>query len=84
MLRELYSSSASDLQKIEVDNKDLITMFHKTLVGRDVSKKINHFVNEIVEYKDNKKIEKLSDITQNFYQHFSKRMEDSPIYKGTK
>lgn len=57
-------------------------MFNKTLVGKDVSKRINHFVNEIIEHKDSKRIEKLSDITQNFYQHFSKRMDESPIYKG--
>ncbi|OXU25499.1 hypothetical protein TSAR_000309 [Trichomalopsis sarcophagae] len=81
LLRELYSSNASDLQKIETDNRDLINMFNKTLVAKDVSKKINHFVNEIVEHKDSKRIERLSEITQNFYQNFSKRMEESSIYK---
>lgn len=82
MLRELYNSSATELQKIEADNRDLISMFNKTVVGKDVSKKINHFVNEIVEYKDSKRIEKLSDVTQNFYQGFCKRMDESSIYKG--
>ncbi|XP_058806155.1 rab5 GDP/GTP exchange factor [Phymastichus coffea] len=81
ILRELYNSSTTELQKIESDNHDLISMFNKTIVGRDVFKKINYFVNEIVECKDGKKIEKLSDVTQNFYQNFSKRMEESSIYK---
>jgi hypothetical protein len=35
-----------------------------------------------MEHKDRKKIETLSDITQTFYQNFSKSMEDNFIYKG--
>ena len=83
LIRELYINNA-DILKIEADNRDLITMFHKTPVSKDVYKRINHFVTEILEQKDSKKIEKLSDITQNFYQNFQKRMEENPIYKGTK
>lgn len=78
----MFTNNASDLKKIESDNQDLITLLHKTGIAKDISIKINQFVNEIIECKDGNKIEKLSDITQNFYQSFSKWMDENYLYQG--
>lgn len=81
LLRELCINNV-DILKVEAENRDLIVIFNKTPVARDVSKRINYFVSEVLENKDCKKIERLSDITQTFYQNFQKRMEEHILYKG--
>ncbi|XP_011494921.1 PREDICTED: rab5 GDP/GTP exchange factor, partial [Ceratosolen solmsi marchali] len=81
LLKEPNTCTLSDFQNIEKDSTDLLCIINKTTIGNDVIKKITHFLNEIMEYKDSKRIEKLSDITQTFYQNFSKSMEENSIYK---
>lgn len=82
LIQDLYSDCKEEIKKIETENLDLITIIHKSQIIKDVSKKINNFINDILENTDCKQIEKLSDITQSFYQNFSIKMEHSSIYKG--
>ncbi|XP_043796792.1 rab5 GDP/GTP exchange factor isoform X1 [Apis laboriosa] len=69
-----------DLEKVKTDNRDLIAMIAKTPVERDVKKCMHSFIVEILQNKDIKRIEELSEITQNFYQVFAKRLENSVKY----
>ncbi|XP_017757948.1 PREDICTED: rab5 GDP/GTP exchange factor [Eufriesea mexicana] len=71
-----------DLEKVKADNRDLISMIAKTPVERDVRKCMHSFIIEILQNKDVKRIEELSEITQNFYQVFAKRLENSTKYAG--
>ncbi|KAL7305242.1 hypothetical protein TKK_0002627 [Trichogramma kaykai] len=75
LLRELYNSNASDLDKIRVDNQDLLKVLDTALL-KDLQRKMDNFLIEILEAKDRKKIEKLSDLTQIFYQNCSKSLEE--------
>lgn len=81
MLYELTKDNP-DLEKVKADNRDLIAMITKTPVERDVRKCMHSFIIEILQNKDVKRIEELSEITQNFYQVFAKRLENSAKYAG--
>lgn len=74
----------SDLEKVKTENRDLIAMIAKTPVEKDVRKCMNSFIIDILQNKDVKRIEELSEITQNFYQVFAKRLENSAKYAGTR
>jgi len=54
----------------------------KTPVEKDVRKCIHSFIVDILQNKDVKRIEELSEITQNFYHVFGKRLENSTKYAG--
>lgn len=69
-----------DLEKIKAENRDLIVMIAKTPVERDIRKCMHSFIIDILQNKDVKRIEELSEITQNFYQVFAKRLENSIKY----
>lgn len=69
-----------DLEKVKTENRDLITSITKTPVEKDVRKCIHSFIMDILQNKDIKRIEELSEITQNFYQVFAKRLENSVKY----
>lgn len=71
-----------DLEKIKAENRDLIVMIAKTPVERDIRKCMHSFIIDILQNKDVKRIEELSEITQNFYQVFAKRLENSTKYAG--
>ena len=67
---------------MKLESRELLTIIGKTLAEKDVQKCINSFVNKIVQNKDFKRIEELSEIAQNFFQSFGKRMDNSPNYAG--
>ncbi|KAI4483118.1 hypothetical protein M0804_008173 [Polistes exclamans] len=69
-----------DLEKVKAENRDLIASIAKTPVEKDVRKCIHSFVVDILQNKDIKRIEELSEITQTFYQVFAKRLENSFKY----
>lgn len=69
-----------DLEKVKAENRDLIAVIAKTPVEKDVRKCMHSFIIEILQNKDVKRIEELSEITQNFYQMFAKRLENSTKY----
>ncbi|XP_012143490.1 rabaptin-5-associated exchange factor for Rab5 isoform X2 [Megachile rotundata] len=69
-----------DLMKVKIENRDLIAVIAKTPVEKDVRKCIHSFIIDILQNKDVKRIEELSEITQNFYQVFAKRLENSAKY----
>ncbi|KAI4501376.1 hypothetical protein M0802_003749 [Mischocyttarus mexicanus] len=69
-----------DLEKVKAENRDLIASITKTPVEKDVRKCIHSFVVDILQNKDIKRIEELSEITQTFYQVFAKRLENSFKY----
>lgn len=69
-----------DLEKVKIENRDLIAVIAKTPVEKDVRKCIHSFIIDILQNKDVKRIEELSEITQNFYQVFAKRLENSAKY----
>ncbi|XP_043271650.1 rab5 GDP/GTP exchange factor [Venturia canescens] len=71
-----------DLEKVKIESRELLALIVKTPAEKDVQKCINSFVNKIIQNKDFKRIEELSEIAQNFYQGFGKRMENSPNYAG--
>ncbi|CAK9822055.1 Rab5 GDP/GTP exchange factor [Anthophora retusa] len=79
LLYELTKDN-SDLEKVKAENRDLIAMIAKTPVERDVRKCMHSFIIEILQNKDVKRIEELSEITQNFYQGFAKRLENNAKY----
>ncbi|KAF7403237.1 hypothetical protein HZH68_006031 [Vespula germanica] len=79
LLYELTKDN-SDLEKVRTENRDLIASIVKTPVEKDVRKCIHSFVVDILQNKDIKRIEELSEITQNFYQVFAKRLENSVKY----
>lgn len=83
LLYELTKDN-SDLEKVKAENRDLIASIVKTPVEKDVRKCIHSFVVDILQNKDIKRIEELSEITQNFYQVFAKRLENSVKYAGIK
>ncbi|XP_029038472.1 rab5 GDP/GTP exchange factor isoform X2 [Osmia bicornis bicornis] len=70
----------SDLEKVKNENRDLIAMIAKTPVEKDVRKCMHSFIIDILQNKDVKRTEELSEITQNFYQVFAKRLENSAKY----
>ncbi|XP_076163237.1 rabaptin-5-associated exchange factor for Rab5 isoform X3 [Ptiloglossa arizonensis] len=70
----------SDLEKVKAENCEIIAMIAKTPVERDVKKCMYSFIIDILQNKDVKRIEDLSEITQNFYQVFAKRLENSAKY----
>lgn len=80
LVRDLLKNN-QDLDKIKYENRDLISIINKTRAERDLKKCMNFFVNKILQNKD-KKIEELSEITQNFYQDFAKQMENNSDYNG--
>lgn len=69
-----------DLEKVKAENRELIAIIAKTPVERDVKKCMHSFIIDILQNKDVKRIEELSEITQNFYQVFAKRLENSVKY----
>ncbi|XP_015598437.1 rab5 GDP/GTP exchange factor isoform X2 [Cephus cinctus] len=79
LLQELTKDNP-DLDKVKAENKDLIALIAETPAEKDVRKCILSFVKSILQSKDVKKIDELSEITQTFYQKFAKRMENSPNY----
>ncbi|KZC03839.1 PREDICTED: rab5 GDP/GTP exchange factor [Dufourea novaeangliae] len=70
----------SDLEKVKAENRELIGIIAKTSAERDVRKCMHSFIIEILQNKDVKRIEELSEITQNFYQIFAKRLENNVKY----
>lgn len=81
--QELYHELLKDnpdLEKVKTENRELLLYIAKTPVERDVRKCIHSFVIDILQNKDIKRIEELSEITQNFYHVFGKRLENSPKY----
>ncbi|XP_026829022.1 rab5 GDP/GTP exchange factor [Ooceraea biroi] len=81
--QELYHEllkDNTDLEKVKAENRDLLVYIAKTLVEKDVRKCIHSFVVDILQNKDIKRIEELSEITQNFYHVFGKRLENSTKY----
>lgn len=83
LYHELLKDNA-DLDKIKAENKELVLYMAKTPVEKDVRKCIYTFVVDILQNKDIKRIEELSEITQNFYHVFGKRLENSTKYAGSK
>ncbi|XP_066584311.1 rab5 GDP/GTP exchange factor [Prorops nasuta] len=79
LLHELKKDNP-DLDRVRIENRELIIQIAKTQVEKDVKKLIYSFVSDILQNKDIKKIEELSEITQNFYQKFAKRLENSDKY----
>ncbi|XP_046734225.1 rab5 GDP/GTP exchange factor isoform X2 [Diprion similis] len=69
-----------ELDKVKCESRDLLVQIAKTPAEKDVRKCIHSFVNNILQKKDIKGVEELSEMTQNFYQVFAKRMENSPNY----
>lgn len=55
-------------------------LIEKTPAEKDIKKCIHSLVSNILQNRNAKKIEELSEITQNFYQVFAKRMDNSPNY----
>lgn len=84
--QELYHELLKDnpdLEKVKAENRDLLLYIAKTPVEKDVRKCIHSFVIDILQNKDVKRIEELSEITQNFYHVFGKRLENSTKYAGS-
>ncbi|XP_076293526.1 rabaptin-5-associated exchange factor for Rab5 [Lasioglossum baleicum] len=79
LLNELTKDN-SDLEKVKAENRDLISMIAKTPAERDVRKCMHSFILDVLQNKDVKRIEELSEIIQNFYQVFAKRLENNPKY----
>lgn len=80
---ELWQELVKDnpeLDKVKSETRDLVVLIAKTPAEKDVRKCIHSFVNNILQNKDIKRVEELSELTQNFYQVFGKRMENSPNY----
>ncbi|XP_014485610.1 PREDICTED: rab5 GDP/GTP exchange factor isoform X2 [Dinoponera quadriceps] len=81
--QELYHELLKDnpdLEKVKAENRDLLLDIAKTPVEKDMRKCIHSFVVDILQNKDVKRIEELSEITQNFYHVFGKRLENSTKY----
>ncbi|XP_032686696.1 rab5 GDP/GTP exchange factor [Odontomachus brunneus] len=81
--QELYHELLKDnpdLEKVKAENRGLLLYIAKTPVEKDVRKCIHSFVVDILQNKDVKRIEELSEITQNFYHVFGKRLENSTKY----
>ena len=81
MCHELLKDNP-DLEKVKAENRELLLYIAKTPVEKDVRKCIHSFVVDILQNKDVKRIEELSEITQNFYHVFGKRLENSTKYAG--
>lgn len=84
--QELYHEllkDNSDLEKVKAENRGLLLYIAKTPVEKDVRKCIHSFVVDILQNKDVKRIEELTEITQNFYHVFGKRLENSTKYAGS-
>lgn len=80
-MRELIHNN-EDLDKVKAENRDLMMIITKTPAEKDIKKCIHSLVSNILQNRNAKKIEELSEITQNFYQVFAKRMDNSPNYAG--
>lgn len=63
------------------DYQDLFSSVSQS-VERDVLKSINSFNVKVLKDADKDTIEELSEVVQNLYQVFAKRMEASIIYTG--
>lgn len=72
----------ADLNKIKSENGELLSSLAKTPMERDFYKYMHTFIYNIIQYKDTKRIEELSEMTQNFYQLFAKRMDTNQAYTG--
>ncbi|XP_015116628.1 rab5 GDP/GTP exchange factor [Diachasma alloeum] len=81
LLKELIHNN-EDLDKVKSENLDLMQLISKTPAEKDVKRCIHTLVSNILQNRNAKRIEELSEITQNFYQVFGKRMENSPNYAG--
>ncbi|KAK0078384.1 hypothetical protein PV325_002556 [Microctonus aethiopoides] len=79
LLKELIHHN-EDLDKVKFENRDLMILIAKTPAEKDIKKCIHSLVSNILQNRNAKKIEELSEITQNFYQVFAKRMDNSPNY----
>jgi hypothetical protein len=66
---------------LQQDYQDLFSSISQ-LAGHDVRKAICSFNARFLEYSDLSPVEELSEIVQNYYQHFGKRMETNSIYAG--
>lgn len=78
LLKELTHNN-EDLDKVKYDNRDLLLKLTKQ-TDKDIKKCIHSLVSNILQNRNVKKIDELSEITQNFYQIFSKRMDNSDNY----
>ncbi|XP_069669184.1 rab5 GDP/GTP exchange factor-like isoform X2 [Periplaneta americana] len=76
--QELYSANP-ELEKLKQDYQDLFSSVSQQ-VERDVRKFINAFNINILKCADTSPVEELSEIVQNYYQVFAKRMDASSIY----
>ncbi|XP_011308955.1 rab5 GDP/GTP exchange factor [Fopius arisanus] len=81
LLKELVQNN-EDLDKVKSENTDLMHIISKTPAEKDVKRCIRTLVSNILQNRNAKRIEELSEITQNFYQVFGKRMDNSPNYAG--
>jgi hypothetical protein len=69
------------LEKLKQEYQDLFSSVSQP-IERDVRKFINSFNINVLKNADLDPIEELSEIVQNSYQVFAKRMEASGIYTG--
>jgi hypothetical protein len=69
------------LEKLQQDYQDLFSSVGLS-VGHDVRKFIYSFNVNVLKYTDFSPIEELSEIVQNYYQVFAKRMETNSAYTG--
>jgi hypothetical protein len=74
-------NTTPELEKLKQDYQDLFSSVSQP-IERDVRKFINSFNVNVLKYADFSPVEELSEIVQNFYQVFAKRMEASSIYTG--
>lgn len=70
-----------ELEKLKQEYQDLFSSVSQA-VERDVRKFINSFNVNVLKNADLGPIEELSEVVQNSYQVFAKRMEASSIYTG--
>jgi len=69
------------LEKLQQDYQDLFSSVSLSVV-HDVRKFIYSFNVNVLKYTDFSPIEELSEIVQNYYQVFAKRMETNSAYAG--
>jgi hypothetical protein len=78
--QELYNATP-ELEKLKQDYQDLFSLLSES-IQHDVCKFIISFNTKILKIADSIPVEELSEIVQNFYQVFAKRMEANSIYTG--
>ncbi|KAJ9597795.1 hypothetical protein L9F63_011403, partial [Diploptera punctata] len=76
--QELWNANP-DLDKVKQDYQEMFADLNPQ-VERDVRKFINSFNMNVIKCADTNPVEELSEIVQNFYQMFAKRMDASSIY----